>query len=259
MYVKMFPQMLDSSVARDPDLRHIWMDLLLLADQDGVIDMPIDAIAQRTRVPEDRIREAIDRLCAPDPDSRTPDYEGRRLLPLEGRPWGWRAVNYGVYRELRSESDRRERQRAASERYRGRKRLEAASSPRMTKDDADDASSSPVSVDVVSSSPSSSSSPGKGSAEGETPGFDRFWEAWPRSDRKAGRCECRKRWIKAGLESQADHVISVLDAFKASRGWTKDKGEYIPAPMAWINQGKYDADPADLVGRTGGVDYSNGF
>ena len=138
MYAKIFTQILDSSISRNPELRHIWIDLLLLADQDGIIDMPIDAIAIRTRLPEERIRWAIDQLTSPDPDSRSPAEEGRRLIPLEGRPWGWQVVNYIAYRETRNEGQRRRQNAEAQARRRAKQRAAAeAVTDDATADDND--------------------------------------------------------------------------------------------------------------------------
>lgn len=109
MYTKVFSQIFDSSIAEDYHTRHVFMDLLVLADRDGVIDMTQYAISRRTNVPIDVVTKAIGILSQPDPNSRTPDHEGRRLERLnEHRDWGWRIINYEKYRNMRSETDRKE-------------------------------------------------------------------------------------------------------------------------------------------------------
>jgi hypothetical protein len=108
MYVKVFSQILDSSLAKDYSTRHIFMDLLVLADLDGVVDMTHEAIARRTNVPIDIISGAIAELESPDPDSRSDLEDGRRLVRLDDhRDWGWQIVNYDVYREMRDDAARR--------------------------------------------------------------------------------------------------------------------------------------------------------
>src|SRR5262249_27166894 len=60
-----------------------------------------DAIARRSCIPPDKVREAIERLEAPDPQSRSQEFEGRRLERIDAhRDWGWRIVNYLHYRSL---------------------------------------------------------------------------------------------------------------------------------------------------------------
>jgi hypothetical protein len=78
----------------------VWASLLPLLDRHGVIDMSVEAICGMTGWPRDLLVEGIRQLMEPDPYSRTPGHNGVRLAPLvEGRPWGWRAVNHALYRE----------------------------------------------------------------------------------------------------------------------------------------------------------------
>ena len=72
---------------------------------------------------EVEIEAAIEFLCRPDPRSRTPDEEGRRLVRLG--PFDFRVVNYAKYRRIRDEEDRREQNRLAQERYREKQRRKA--------------------------------------------------------------------------------------------------------------------------------------
>jgi len=84
------------------------MDLLVLADREGVVDMTLDAISRRTNVPEEVVSHAISVLMTPDPSSRSGDEEGRRLIPIDSRRnWGWQIVNYEHYRNLKDEEARR--------------------------------------------------------------------------------------------------------------------------------------------------------
>jgi uncharacterized phage protein (TIGR02220 family) len=108
MYAKVFEQIFDSSISKDYTLRHVFMDLLVLADLDGVVDKTHDAIARRLNMPEDLIRKNIKKLMEADPASRTPDHDGSRLVPLDDRrDWGWRIVNYEHYKRMRDEEGRR--------------------------------------------------------------------------------------------------------------------------------------------------------
>lgn len=84
------------------------MDLLVLADSDGVVDMTQEAISRRTNVPIDQVVRYIDELQKPDPLSRSKIKEGRRLTPIDpARGWGWRITNYHHYRRIRDEEARR--------------------------------------------------------------------------------------------------------------------------------------------------------
>lgn len=111
MYAKIFAQIYDGTLCtRGPWQALVtFQQMLVLADQDGNVDMTATAISRRTTIPEDIIRCGIESLLLPDEESRTPAEDGRRIVPLsEGRSWGWRIVNYAHYRQLKRESDRRD-------------------------------------------------------------------------------------------------------------------------------------------------------
>ena len=69
--------------------------------------------------PEEIIQRAIDFLCTPDPKSRTPAEDGRRLVQV-GR-YAYRVVNGVMYDKLRNEEDRREQNRLSQQRHRAGK------------------------------------------------------------------------------------------------------------------------------------------
>lgn len=109
MFAKIFSQIFDSTIAENYKHRHVFMDLLVLADVDGCVNMTLEAIARRTNAPLEEVKEAVEALCAPDPHSQNRDAEGRRLVPIEeGRDWGWRIISYQHYRKIRDEEQRRE-------------------------------------------------------------------------------------------------------------------------------------------------------
>lgn len=109
MFAKVFSQIFTSSISKDRVVRYGFMDLLVLADRDGVVDMTSEAIARITNVPTDVVAYYLAELQKPDTESRTPSEDGCRIVLLsDHRNWGWKIVNYHHYRELRSEDDRRE-------------------------------------------------------------------------------------------------------------------------------------------------------
>lgn len=81
-----------------PDLP-VWLVLLALADRHGEIDAHPSYISTVSGLPQQDIEAAIRRFCQPDDASRTSDEDGRRLVPIPGRGFGWTIVNHGKYRE----------------------------------------------------------------------------------------------------------------------------------------------------------------
>src|SRR6266850_6309776 len=101
MFAKIFSQIFDSSIAQDYTVRHMFMDLLALADKTGAVDMTPEAISRRTNVPLDVVLRCLTALSEPDPRSRSKKNEGKRIILLDSlRDWGWHIVNYKHYRKL---------------------------------------------------------------------------------------------------------------------------------------------------------------
>jgi len=129
MFAKVFFQIFESSISDDYLVRHVFMDLLVLSDEDGVVDKTSKAISRITNVPLEVVEMAIAKLCAPDPQSRTPDHDGRRLVLIdENRDWGWKIVNYLKYRQIRDEEARRISNRSYKRDQRAKEKAEALQS-----------------------------------------------------------------------------------------------------------------------------------
>ena len=110
MYAKVFRQMYEGSLATVGPWEAMvtFQQFLVLADRYGDVDMTPEVIARLTTIPLAIISTGIAVLAQPDPDSRTPDAEGRRLVPIDpNRAWGWSIVNYAKYAAIRSAEERR--------------------------------------------------------------------------------------------------------------------------------------------------------
>ena len=70
--------------------------------------------------------------------------------------------------------------------------------------------------------------------------FDLFWSAWPRSDRKGGKTQCLAKWKKLGLDDQSETIIAHVCYMKTTDQWKKDNGAFIPAPLVYLNQMRWD-------------------
>lgn len=123
MYGKIFKQIYASSIAEDYLTRFVFMDLIVLADSDGVVDMTPEAIARATNVPLDIVNSAVNKLTQPDPRSRSKEENGARLRKLDDhRDWGWQIVNYEHYRAIRDEDERKLYMRSYMRNYRSKKK-----------------------------------------------------------------------------------------------------------------------------------------
>ncbi len=109
MYGKIFATIFDGSLYGRFEATATLMVLITLANRHGEVDMTIEALSARTGFPIAILQAGIEELSKPDPRSRTPGEDGKRIVPIAPhRDWGWRLVNYETYRTLRTEDDRRE-------------------------------------------------------------------------------------------------------------------------------------------------------
>lgn len=70
--------------------------------------------------------------------------------------------------------------------------------------------------------------------------FEQFWAAWPRSFRKASKSVCQEKWRKQGLDKHAPLILAHVEFMKSQDAWIKDGGQYVPAPLVYINQKRWD-------------------
>jgi hypothetical protein len=119
MYAKLFMSLYQGTLRGCADEILVFTNLIAYANSNGEVDKHWRAIADETGISVTRVKKAIANLEAPDPESRSPEEDGRRIVPMdEHRAWGWKIVNYAKYRAIRNEDDRREQNRAAQQRYR---------------------------------------------------------------------------------------------------------------------------------------------
>ena len=110
MYVKLFGQILDSSIWLEAgDTRLVWITLLAAMDRDGFARFAaVENLARRANVTLKACEKAVQKLESPDPNSSDPANEGKRI---ERVPGGWLVLNAAKYRELDKEINRREKTR----------------------------------------------------------------------------------------------------------------------------------------------------
>ena len=68
--------------------------------------------------------------------------------------------------------------------------------------------------------------------------FDRFWSVYPR---KQGKDEARKAWNKLKpSDTLVTTILAIIEAFKQTEDWKKDKGQYVPHPATWLNGKRWE-------------------
>ena len=103
-FVKIYGDRLLGSSLMDEALETRWLFICFAskANAEGFVRCQTTGTAARlANLTEEQAQRALDALSSPDPNSTTPDYEGRRILRADG---GWLVVNHQKYRDLRTRS-----------------------------------------------------------------------------------------------------------------------------------------------------------
>lgn len=96
----------------------LFLTCVFFADSQGVVHASVGGLAHAAGISREACIKGLERLMAPDPDSRNPDFDGRRVRCVEG---GFLVLSYLRHRNRRTismaknaERQRRFRARAGS-------------------------------------------------------------------------------------------------------------------------------------------------
>lgn len=99
-FVKIHQTILDSSIWLEPHpTRLLWITMLAMANEFGIVEASPSGLAARARITRDEMLVGVECLSSPDPDSKSQEYEGRRI---EIVPGGWLVLNHMEYRDRRT-------------------------------------------------------------------------------------------------------------------------------------------------------------
>lgn len=125
-YGKIFESLFTGSmVGSGPVVFSVWAYVIANAHPPGIVELHPRLLAVVIGCSQREIEDAVTFLSSPDPNSRSQEHEGRRLLH-EGR-FCYTVVNFDRYREMRNEETRRIQNREAQRRWRERKQPSAES------------------------------------------------------------------------------------------------------------------------------------
>lgn len=72
---------------------------------------------------------------------------------------------------------------------------------------------------------------------------ERFWPAYPR---KVGKGDARESYRRAAKKKSWPGVAEVLGRLEAQKETPRWQAGYIPNPATWLNQERWDDDPATM-------------
>ncbi len=225
MFGKLFETMYDGTLVASWEALVTFQQMIVLADDVGVIDITPSALSARTGIPLRVIKKGIEILEADDPYSRSPTQNGRRIERLDDhRPWGWRIVNYMKYRQL---ADHQEKKKADRERIAAKRASEKANKNKgVAKCRKVSQASQPV-ADVAHTDTDTDTDTDKK----EIDRFEECWQAWP-EDRRVEKKAARRVWESKKLSAVADTILEDVEVRSQSAAWRDPK--FIPHPHRYL-------------------------
>lgn len=207
----------------------VWGYAIACADAKGFVELNPRSLAGTFNCEPKEVESAIAYLCAPDPQSRTPADEGRRLV-REGQ-FLYRIVNYATYRAIRTTDDRLAYQREWDRENR------PSGHARGKKARARQSDGSPTAVRQSDGSPTQEEAKAeevKNHARCRVvdASFEQFWTAYPkRKSRGVAERAFQRLNPSAALLAV---MVKAIERAKASEQWAKDGGQFIPYPATWL-------------------------
>lgn len=213
------------------ETRIVWITILAMANQDGVVEASVSGLARRANVGRVQCDVALAVLLGPDSDTRD-GTTGERIAKVPG---GWLVLNHLTYRDRRTTAQIETAKRVAEHRFRKR-----SSANELSFDP-------PASKIVTRNVHSSSNGLSRPEAEAEAEAEERIQkrgrrsgcarpelvseETWQdfRQHRKNRKAIVTQRVIN-GLQQQADKAGWTLDKVLAecvARGWMSFKADWV--------------------------------
>lgn len=74
--------------------------------------------------------------------------------------------------------------------------------------------------------------------------FAAFWEEYPK---KVGKAKCETVWKRLKINAELfEKIMTALKAQKQTAQWQKEGGAYIPYPLTWLNQKRWEDEPLEI-------------
>lgn len=119
MWRRLYGDVFEGSMAGRKDALVLFMYLISRADDNGFVRRPsVRVVSTCTGLTPDEYTAALVELQEPDPESRSKELDGRRLVSEDD---GWMIVNFEHYQGIQRQEQRRESVRQAVARHRLRK------------------------------------------------------------------------------------------------------------------------------------------
>lgn len=230
---KLFSSIITSSVwLEDSDTLRIWIAMLAMANAQDIVEGTIPGFASLCRVDRETMQRAIDKFLSPDPDSRTPDNDGRRISAVPG---GWKILNRYKYRNMHQDMVG---SRAAYYReYRAKNKPHINNVAQCCAQQQNVAHNTDIDVDIDKRK--------KHIGMNATYYFENFWNQYPsRNGLKRGKIKALKEWKK--LKPAPELIEKIFLSLKnqiENYAECKRNNEFVPEfpdPERWLRDQRWN-------------------
>lgn len=140
-YSKLYSTITGSSIwDESKETKILWITMLAQKDMNGLVELGIGGLAAASRLTRTETREALAVLTAPDPESASPEYEGRRVKKLSNGEW--LILNHDKYESLMKTHDRNQRNKERMRAVREKAKEDSKNSPPMITGSSEDCAQS---------------------------------------------------------------------------------------------------------------------
>ena len=256
-WIKLDTDMLNSSLMVE-ETATVWVFivcLLMAREQDwegGTFRATEYTLAQRAALEEaDQASEALDRLCGPDPNSSSPEEDGRRLVPLGGNRY--RIVNWDRYQDSplkvkwREDKRRRRGQKVDSGGQEVDTSGQEVDNERTGGGQGVESPSVSVSVsDSISTPTPTVPTPKKSTTvteKEEDLGFEEWWVTYPQG-RRVKKAKALVTW---GRMTREERVKALAALGQHTEMWVREGRpiDKIPHPTTWLNARQWEDEIPD--------------
>jgi len=107
-YAKLFSEILASTIWQESNhIKIVWITMLAMKDERHEVMASVPGLAKMAGVSREQCEEGLNVLSSPDVDSRSQEYQGRRILKCDG---GWKILNGEKFRKKMSLEAKKEYQ-----------------------------------------------------------------------------------------------------------------------------------------------------
>jgi len=242
-YTKLFNSIITSTIwSEDDKTRIVWITMLALADQNGEVQGSVPGLARLAGVSVNDVESALDKFLSPDPYSRTPDFEGRRICKIDG---GWELLNHAKYRRMASLADQKDSNAKRQKRHRERNATVTHRNASVTVEtDKAEAEAEANTDNTKSISPKGDGIDiGKTRKELNSNLSEKAETIYSHYPRKVGKTAAIKAIVSAMKYESYEKLLETVKEYAEKIAWKEP--QFIPHPSTWFNEGRFNDDPSE--------------